>query len=134
MNAKLEKIKQHLVENKRVYIAAGVGMVVGIVIGGVTVYLLKNGNAVPQISQKAIGIWNTQVATLITIDAPGNSGNVIQDLSTGIIYPSQNAAAKALDIDKANISKHLSGIFPNAEGHIFKKIIDGGASHELHTL
>jgi hypothetical protein len=109
-------------------------LVVGIVIGGTAVYLLKNGSPAPKISQRAIGIWNTQVATLITIDAPGNSGNVIQDLSTGIIYPSQNAAAKALGINPSNLSSHLKGKNPDVAGHVFKKLIDGATSHELHTV
>jgi len=134
MNEKMERVKKHLYENRKVYIAATTGLVVGIVIGAVAVVVLKKTDLTPKISQKAIGIWNTQIATLITIDAPGNSGNVIQDLSTGIVYPSQNAVAKALGISAANLSQHLNGKYTNADGHIFKKIIDGATSHELHAI
>jgi len=133
MRVNLEIIKNHIRENRKVYIAAVGGLVVGVVLG-VSVVLLKNTSGGSVISQKAIGIWNTQIATLITIDAPGNSGNVIQDLSTGIVYPSQNSAAKALGINPSNLSSHLNGKNPDVAGHIFKKIIDGGSSHELHAL
>lgn len=135
MNEKIERIKKHLHNNYKVYIAATAGVVVGIVTVLVILAIKsETGSDSPEIAQKAFGIWNTQVATLITIDAPGNSGNVIQDLTTGIIYPSQNAAAEALGINKATISKVVLGKIPEVNGHAFKKIIDGGTSHELHAV
>ena len=131
MNQKIERIKNHLVENKKVYIAGAVG----VVIGGVIVFVLvRKAYGVPGISQKAIGIWNKQIATLITIDAPGNSGNVIQDLTTGTIYPSQNAAVKALGLNPTRLSEQLNGTAKHVSGRVFKKLIDGGASHELHAI
>jgi len=133
MNERLEKVKQHFVDHRELYIGIGVGVAVGVV--GVSIFELVDGKNI--ISQKAIAIWKstiTQIATQIYIKAPGNSGNVIQDLATGIVYPSQNAAAKALGISPTNISTQLNGKFPEADGHIFKKLIDGGASHELQAL
>lgn len=64
----------------------------------------------------------------------GNSGNIIKDVTTGTIYPSQNAAAKALGIRADSISKHLSGKNSDAAGHVFEKLIDGGAPHILQTV
>jgi len=133
MNERLEKVKQHFVDHRELYIGIGVG--IAVTVAGVSIFELVDGKNI--ISQKAIAVWKstiTQIATQIYIKAPGNSGNVIQDLATGIVYPSQNAAAEALGISKYNVSKHLNGKLPNAEGRIFKKLIDGATSHELHTV
>ena len=138
MNEKLQRIKSHIQNNWKIYTAATVGVVVGVVTVLVIIAIKsQNEDDSPEIAQTAIGFWKpqiTQVATLITIDAPGNSGNVIQDLTTGIIYPSQNSAAEALGVDQGNISRQLAGKLPEVNGHIFKKIIDGSVSHELHAL
>lgn len=88
----------------------------------------------PQINQKAVALFNSkinQTAVQVTIDAPGNSGNVIKDLTTGAIYPSQNAAAKALGTKPSNISNQLLGKTPHVNGHTFEKLIDGGTKHAL---
>jgi len=133
MNERLEKVKQHFVDHRELYIGIGVG--IAVTVAGVSIFELVDGKNI--ISQKAIAIWKstiTQIATQIYIKAPGNSGNVIQDLTTGTIYPSQNAAAKALDIGQSSISKQLAGTLSKVDGHVFKKLIDGAISHELHTV
>ena len=98
------------------------------VVGGVAVYFWK-GSAI----KAAISLKNSHhnVITQITIDARGNSGNVIQDVVTGIVYPSQNACAEALKIHPRQVSTHLNGKNPTAGGHILKKLIDGGVGHTL---
>lgn len=132
MKEKIESVKNHFRKNRKVYIAAGIGVTVGFV--GTSLYIKS---AHPGLIQTAIAFWKseiTQVATYITIDAPGNSGNVIQDLRTGTIYPSQNAAAKALGVNRGSISTHLNGKSPTADGHTFTKLIDGKNSHKLQTV
>lgn len=129
--SRFKKVTNHLKRHRTIYITAGVCFVGGAVAGGL---YFKTFGMNPQINQKAVALFNStinQTAVQVTIDAPGNSGNVIKDLTTGAIYPSQNAAAKALGVDAQTLSRHISGKLPNVKGHTFEKLIDGGASHVL---
>lgn len=133
----MNEIKEHFEKNKNFYIGLGVGLVIGA--AGVGTYFLLRENAVATKfmldSQKLLELnyksTKNFFTTVVEIDAPGNSGNVIKDLTTGAIYPSQKAAANALDINRASISKQLSGKLPDVKGHMFEKLIDGGAPHTL---
>lgn len=131
--SRFKKMTNHLKRHRTIYITAGVCFVGGAVVGGL---YFKTFGMNPQINQKAVALFNSkinQTAVQITIDAPGNSGNVIKDLTTGAIYPSQNSAAKALGVGKDVVSKHLAGKIPNAGGHVFEKLIDGKTTHMLKS-
>jgi hypothetical protein len=133
----MNEIEEHFKRNKQFYIGLGVGILVGTVATGA--YFVFRNNAIANKmmidSQKLLELnyksTKNFYTTLIEIDAPGNSGNVVKDLSTGAIYPSQKAAAKALDINRASIAKQMSGKIPDVKGHTFEKLIDGGAPHVL---
>lgn len=135
----MNEIKEHFARNKQFYIGLGVGILVGTVATGAYFVLRNNSIATKMMidSQKLLELnyksTKNFYTTLVEIDAPGNSGNVIKDLTTGAIYPSQKAAAKALEINRASILKQLSGKIPDVNGHTFEKLIDGGASHLLKT-
>lgn len=132
--SRLKKVTNHLKRHRTIYITAGVCFVGGAVVGGL---YFKTFGMNPQINQKAVALFNStinQTAVQVTIDAPGNSGNVIKDLTTGAIYPSQNAAAKALGVNPNQMSRHLSGNQANVSGHMFEKLLDGGASHVLKSV
>lgn len=126
----MSTIKNHFKKHKTLYVGAAC-LAVGVA-GGILYVHTKGIN--PAITQKAVALWNStinQTAVQITIDAPGNSGNIIKDLTTGAIYPSQNTAAKALGVDAQTMSRHISGKLPNVKGHTFEKLIDGKATHVL---
>lgn len=128
-----KKMTNHLKRHRTIYITAGVCFVGGAVVGGL---YFKTFGMNPQINQKAVALFNStinQTAVQVTIDAPGNSGNVIKDLTTGTIYPSQNAAAKALGINPNNLSNHLKGKNADVTGHVFEKLIDGKTKHLLKS-
>ena len=136
MNETIEKVRTHLYENRKKYLI-GIGcFVAGVLVGGTVVYFVKDasGNKAMIDSFNLIKYKSPHTSQLIQILSPGNSGNVIKDVETGIIYPSQNAAAKALGINPSNISSQLNGKNADVAGHIFEKIIDGAASHELHVV
>lgn len=128
MNERIEDVKKHIKKNKKVYIAAGIGVVVG----GAGVFLATQGG--PKNVVQQLNFWSPSNITQIIIPNNGNSGNVLQDLENGVIYPSQNAAVRALNLDKANLSRHLNGKNEHVNGHVFKKLIDGGTDHELASV
>ena len=107
MKEKLERVKLHLKEHKREYIVGGICFAAGLVVAGKAY----------QINYKSPG------ATNIFVEAPkrlGHPGNIIRDKSTGMVYASQNAAAKALNINKFELSEHVRGIRPDVNGHTFE--------------
>jgi hypothetical protein len=116
------KIKQHIKDNKKTYLV-GVGcLITG---AGVTYYLIMRDPkiliAAAQIKQ--VGVLNKATQTVeVYIEALGDPGNIIQDLTTGITYASQNQAAKELGLHRSALTRHLNGTLPNVNGHIFKKI------------
>ena len=127
--SRFKKVTNHLKRHRTIYITAGVCFVGGAVAGGL---YFKTFGMNPHINQKAVALFNSkinQTAVQVTIDAPGNSGNVIKDLTTGAIYPSQNAAAKALGVNPNQVSRHLSGNQASVSGHVFEKLIDGKTTH-----
>ena len=126
----MDEIKNHLEKYKTFYIGATC-LVVGV---GVGILYMNTRTVNSDITQKALAMFNStinQTAVQVVIDAPGNSGNVIKDLTTGAIYPSQGAAARALGVDPTHISRHLHGKQIDVIGHTFEKLIDGGAAHAL---
>lgn len=128
--SRIEKFKQHFVDHKQTYIGVGIG----VLIGGATVYLVSNKGQVNLINSGNWFNWKSNFeATVhqINIPAPGNHGNVIQCLETGHIYPSQNAAARELNIPQGNISKQLNGYMDTANGLTFQKIAEGNPTTVL---
>jgi hypothetical protein len=133
MNEKIEKIKNHFVENKKFYIGLGVGVIVTlVVVGGVTMLVLKKqgGNKATIDSMKLIELnWkspHTNQLTQILIPLRGNSGNAIQCDQTGIIYPSQRVAANEMDLNRPDITRHLQGILDSVKGFTFTKLTENG--------
>lgn len=123
----IEKIKNHLKENYKIYIALGAG----VVIGGAVVYFTKSSPTTVNIGN---GIANQiKIESTIgnlTIQAPGNSGNILLD-DLGNLYASQNAAAKALGVDKRLVSSHLHGDRDHVMGRTLTKVLDGSPQHTL---
>ena len=89
------KLKRHLSKYKYLYLGIGVGLTVGV---GAT--LVKG----PIVVIKESFNNNT-----INITMKGHPGNVIEDLTTGVIYPSQNEAAKGLGVNASTLSNYLKG-------------------------
>lgn len=124
-----DDVVKHVKKHKEAYIVGTLG-VVGIVL---TVVIMKNYGSI-----KTINVMDNSGAVLIQpkienahFYSPGNSGNVIQDLTTGAIYPSQEAAANALGVSRSQISQHVNGKLPDLRGHILEKIVDGVTEYEL---
>lgn len=124
VNQQVEKVKTHIQENQKFYIGVGVGISVAVI---VTIILKKNsGSAIYQ--GVALNVKSPLVANTLNVTIPkaGNSGNIIQCDQTGVVYPSQNVAARALGISPGNLSKHLTGHEARTFGYTFTKLVDGG--------
>ena len=110
----LEDVKKHIANHKRVYIIAGAVVASGAALAGA--YILGT-RSVPRIADAVVtprqtnfGLtWKPLQTVEVTVEALGDPGNIIQDLTTGTIYASQNQAAKALEVSKSVMSNHLNG-------------------------
>lgn len=111
------KFKHHVKVNKKAYIIGGTCFVLG---GATAVFLGQKRQTAMAIQS---GIMYKPAQTLdIHIEALGDPGNVIQDTTTGIVYASQNQAARELGLHASQISQHLHGRDINLEGHSFIKL------------
>ena len=114
MNQKIERIKNHLVENKKVYIAA----VAGAVMGGIVVLMIIKYRRLPsEINVTRILSPGDENIMKVCINPLGDPGNVVQCVETGTVYASQGQAARELGVYSSRISEHLSGKLPNIHGN-----------------
>lgn len=123
---KLDEFKKHVKDHKKAYILVGTGMCIGFGIGVVaTMAHTKSimtgvGSTSAQVGDiYQLGYKSTQTLK-VSVSALGDPGNVIQDLTTGIIYASQGQAARELGVSANRISEQLRGVREDAGGHIFK--------------
>lgn len=115
---KFEKVKTHFRENKKLYIGIAIGAGVTAIAG--VGYILLSGRGQYNQTSVIVGNHNTVKQTLeVYIEALGDPGNIIQDLTTGTIYASQGQAARELGVDPRRISKHLNGLADHVDGHQF---------------
>lgn len=119
MGRRINKIKTHFRENKRVYLACG-GTGVATMIGTLVITRRSEigaGNIMKN------GVFYKPTQTLdIHIEALGDPGNIIQDTTTGIVYASQNQAARELGLTPQRISEQLAGKVADVRGHTFAKL------------
>ena len=120
---RIEKIKNHLKKHKTTYITGGVCFIAGAV-------LYKVMNDATNISIEGsqnnsqtgfINYWFNH-STVIEMPATGHRGEIVFCEETKTLYPSQNAAAKELGINQANISQCLRGIKSHYQGLHFHSV------------
>jgi hypothetical protein len=123
---RINKIKNHFKENKTTYLACG-GTAVVAVVGTIVAMSAMSDKGSGNASQK-IGNLNWHpiqvLDNTVTYQMParGHRGNMIVDNETRTPYASQNAAAKALDLDASDLSRHLQGRKPHVKGHTFTNL------------
>lgn len=121
----LDKIKNHVRDNQKAYVVGGVCFVAGVAVSAV---VLKKADL--EISPKIQQILSYKPhATLeVHIEALGDPGNIIQDVTTGTIYASQGQAARELGINAGRISEQLKGAREHVNGHVFEKLAKASVS------
>ena len=127
MKERIAKIKQHVKDNKQIYISCGVTGVVAVV--GTLIVVSQRGETNPLIH--SAGNFNYKPTThnkvtIKTFEALGDPGNVVHDLTSGAYYPSQGAAARVLGIPPGRVSEHLHGKSSHAGGHVLEVIGKAG--------
>lgn len=129
MKNTINKIKKHVVEHKEVYISIAA---TSVITAAATILVINRAQIHSQVTQKAVISWRPVMEqnTNVIIQAPGNSGNVLQD-DLGNIFASQNSAAKILGVDPRTIREHLNGRVDNVMGRTLTKVIDGSPQHTL---
>ena len=123
MTTQTHKIKQHFKDHKEAYIAGGVCLATGVVIGAVTILVVKKGGNQNTLAEmNNIVAWKPKQIIDVYIEALGDPGNVVQDLTTGTVYASQGQAARALGVPPYYMSKHFAGKLKHINGHTFIKL------------
>ncbi len=123
---RLDKIKQHVKDNKITYIACGATAVVT----GVAVYVaVKTKSAAEAVvtndSNKLIDFkWHSPVDNSVTMNLipRGDLGNPVRCLETGEIFESQGFAAFMKGVSSSAISQHLNGHRDHAGGLHFERL------------
>ena len=112
LGEKYQQVKDHVRENKTVYVACGVTAVVSVAgtLLAVKSSTVVNARAIQLLTYKSVQTIDVHVEAL------GDPGNIVQDLTTGIIYASQGQAARALGVAPSRISDHLNGRTPHVMG------------------
>jgi hypothetical protein len=112
-----EKVKTHIRENKRTYLAVG-GTVV------VTVLITKRPVVTQVAKNTALVVWkptNTNIA-ITNVTRRGHPGNIVRCIETGEVFASQNRAADAMRLSRSVLSQHLNGLQPAVSGLTFEKL------------
>lgn len=125
--SKIENIKNHVREHKKVYVIGGTVAAVGVAAG--VGYILgvrttpKNVETLVAPSNTINGLaWKPTQTIEVVVEALGDPGNIVQDLTTGTIYASQGEAARALGAYPADVSRHLRGLSNSVKGHQLAKL------------
>ena len=125
--SKIESIKNHVREHKKAYVIGGTVAAVGAAAG--VGYILgvrtapKNVETLVAPSNTINGLaWKPTMSIEVHVEALGDPGNIIQDITTGTIYASQGQAAKALGIHPSRIGEQLKGVRDHVAGHKFVKL------------
>jgi hypothetical protein len=123
---KIENVKTHFKENKKLYIGIGIGVAVGVtatvvlakmdVINVTDSFKLELGT----IKYKSPTTTNNIVVTELA--RRGHPGNMIMCNETGEVFASQARAASANSVNPASLSKHLSGKLDNVKGLTFSNL------------
>lgn len=112
-----KEIKEHFAKYRNIYITAGI-VVLGSVVTEFTVYSAIKASIKPV----SIGNINTESNSNTAINLGGTLNYTIKSarkeppswvvrcVETGQLYSSQRQAAKTLNLDKNNLSKHLNGL------------------------
>lgn len=140
MGQKIEKVKTHLRENKKTYIASSCTAVVAIV-STLLVMNRRGGLTVgdQDINQLGLVNWKPIAKNIFDVDVAyhieplGDPGNVILDETTGGVFASQGATARALDVHPTRVSDHLHGKTDHVAGHKLKIIGKAGDIDLVNT-
>lgn len=121
-------IKEHFKKHRTIYLCTATGVVVAgitcVIMRGVASRHIEDGCTV--LAKGGYTVLGKSVVTnnvsYISSNRQGPPSWVVRCIETGNIFASQKSAAIEMGIDPSNLSKHLNGIFNNADGYHFERI------------
>lgn len=122
----MEKVKKHFNRNKDRYLIGGIAFagITGVIVGGVASQHISRGIAVT--AKRGIAVQGKSVVmnnvSYISANRKGSPSWVVRCIETGLVYTSQRAAAIAMDLSESDVSQHLNGRKPHAQGYTFEQI------------
>lgn len=123
-----ELIKEHISNHKVAYSCG----LTGIIVAGFTCVIMRNvasrhiQDGCTVLAKGGFTVLGKSVVTndvsYISANRQGPPSWVVRCIETGAIFSSQSSAALEMGIDASNLSKHLNGIFENADSYHFERI------------
>lgn len=121
MGQKFDKVKSHFKENKKVYIAAGIGVVAG---AATVLILTPRGIQIVDALKVQVNSPTTNNVVQVIMSRPGPKAFVVQCKETQTVWPSIRAAAKELNIPEGQIRANIKGLKDTVDGLHFEKIAE----------
>ena len=117
MRQRLETIKTHIMDNKRIYVVGVSSLTLGILIGAACKNRPINivNTVAPSFNNTVAPIMNNSSSS--TVDLGGYARKLVRCNETGFIWESVKDAAEAMGVSSAMMSRHLNG----AREHISDK-------------
>ena len=120
----MEKMKTHFRENQKIYIAAGIGVAVGITVGvGGTWFFSKHSDSGAKIVQKITPVlsWRPESTNVVVALAERSTpSKPVHLLGTDLYFASMNDAARKTGHSLTQISKNVNGLIPDIQGDVFE--------------
>ena len=121
MSERLNKVKNHIANNKKIYIVVGITAAVSVT---TTVILMKqhsvnvvHAELVQNMNQVALGWGNNQ--TIINLVERSTPSTPVHLVGTNKYFASMSEAARETGHSVANISKNVHGLRPDVNGDVF---------------
>jgi hypothetical protein len=134
----IEKIKNHIKENKQIYIGVVIGVTVTLVAVAATnrikIYRLNESNKIANKINNmgqltVIPSQNTNVYQTVLAPREFPAPKPVRCIETGELFASQNRACEVYGIEDPNImSMHLRGLLPDAKGYHFEWLPETAAA------
>jgi hypothetical protein len=113
--SRIERIKLHIVENKKVYIAGAAGLTIGL---GIGLYfrrpIIVENILAPVFNNKPViaPVMNNSSA----VNLGGHLTKLVKCLETGEMWETVTEAAKGAGVSLAKMSRHLNGAKEHVDG------------------
>ena len=131
---KWERVKKHFRENRKLYLAGGVCLVAGVVLG----YSLKDDG--DDVKMEALGDINLgdinfgelektthNTTNNVTVNMGGHTHKIVKNTSTGEVFESVSAAAESAGVSPSMMSRHVNGHKDHISGDVYEIIGIGTA-------
>ena len=119
MKQQIDKVKQHIKENKTAYVTGAVCLVTGAA-GALLLAEKADVNVSPQIKQVLSYKPEAHQTVVVVLEERANLSKPVRVKGTDKIFASQNEAARQLGLSAKAISGHLNGKYDSADGVVLE--------------